>query len=198
MRLVGRQVVIDQHRRRRMVEVRLDVVVAGDPIQLGDIQRTVMERDAVWPIQPLGDHLHGRFRPIGARHHRIHLVQQPVADEHRPRRRNRQRTRIRHPGRIRLDLEPGRHLELAGRHVGRRSRQRRRIDRRQRVALRTVEQRVAARIWHRQPRPARLRRLLRQLRHRCSSQQTHGERSARSGEHCFLQLHHDLPIYFRL
>ena len=58
MGLVLGEIVIDEHRSRRLVEVGLDIGVFGDLRDLRDVERPILERDAVGPMQTLGDDLH--------------------------------------------------------------------------------------------------------------------------------------------
>ena len=45
------QVVVDHGRLRRTVEIVLDLVDLGDLGKFGDVERAVLERDAVGPIE---------------------------------------------------------------------------------------------------------------------------------------------------
>jgi len=51
------QIVVNDHRLRRVVEIVLDLLDLGDLGELGDIQRAILERDAVRPIEARSDDL---------------------------------------------------------------------------------------------------------------------------------------------
>src|SRR5205814_7062495 len=93
--------------------------------QLGDVERAVVERDAVRTVKVLGDDLHLAFAVL--LDDRVKLIERPVADEYCSSVAEPQRTRIGNAARINLDLEPLRHLELVQRQlVGGRCERRRR------------------------------------------------------------------------
>ena len=82
---VGGKIVINDHRFRRIVQPLLDIVVAQDPIHLGDVQRSVAEGDPVGHVQPPIDQnsLIGLFVAIPIRH-RVHIPGGPRPDEQYP------------------------------------------------------------------------------------------------------------------
>jgi hypothetical protein len=51
VRLIARQVVVDDRRLRRVAEVVLDIVDLRDLVQLRDVERAIVERDAIRPVQ---------------------------------------------------------------------------------------------------------------------------------------------------
>jgi len=51
MGLVLRQIVVDEDRLRRVVEIVLDLLDLGDFRQLRDVQRAALEGEAVRPIE---------------------------------------------------------------------------------------------------------------------------------------------------
>ena len=52
-----RQLVVDDGRFRRIVEIVFDLVDLGDLRKLGDVERAVVEGDAVGPVEARGQHL---------------------------------------------------------------------------------------------------------------------------------------------
>ena len=86
----------------------LDVVNLGNLVQLGDIERAIMDGDAVRPAQ-LRQY---RFDlgPTTAVGHRIDPVEQPSADKHRSPIADPQRARLGHAAGKDLDVEVLRQL----------------------------------------------------------------------------------------
>ena len=107
----------------------LDLLDLGDLGQFGDVERAVLERDAVRTIEAGRQHLDLALAVLVD--DRIDLVDEAAADEHRALVANRERARIRHARGIDLDVEAGRNLELRRRQFVRRGRNRRRRDRRE-------------------------------------------------------------------
>jgi hypothetical protein len=99
------QVVIDHGRLRRVVEDIVNLVDLGDLGELRDEQRTVVEGNAVRPIQAGRQHLDLALALLVG--DRIDLVDKAAADEHRALVALRQRARVRHAGSIDLDGKPG-------------------------------------------------------------------------------------------
>ena len=65
MGLIFRQVVVDDDRLRRVVEVVLDLFDLRNSGELRDVQYAVLEGEAVWPIQPRVDRrLTSRLSPL--------------------------------------------------------------------------------------------------------------------------------------
>ena len=140
------QVVVDHGRLRRTVEIVLDLVDLGDLRKFGDVERAVLERDAVGPIQARRQRLDRALAVLVG--DGIDVADQAGADEHRALVAFGHRTRVRHAGRVDLDVEAGRQLELCGRQLVRGRRDRRRRDRRKfccRFIVRTPDQRRAGR-----------------------------------------------------
>ena len=129
MGFVLRQIVEDHRRLRRAVEIILDLVDLGDLREFGDVERAVLERDAVRPVEAGGQHLDRALAVLVD--DGIDLVDEAAADEHRALVAFGQRTRIGHAGGVDLDVETRRHLELCNRQLVRGRRNRRRRDRRQ-------------------------------------------------------------------
>ena len=129
MGLVLRQLVEDHGRLRRVVEIVLDLLDLGDLRQFGDVERAVLEGEAVRPIEAGGQHLDLALAVLVD--DGIDLVDQAAADKHRALVAHGERARIRHAGGIDLDVEAGRHLQLRRRQFVRRGGNRRRRDRRE-------------------------------------------------------------------
>ncbi len=125
---VFRQLVVDRGRLRRVVEDVVDLVDLVDLGEFGDVQRAVVERDAVGPVEAGGQHLDLAFAVLVG--DRIDLVDEAAADEHRALVALGQRTRIGHAGGVDFDVEAGRHLELGQRQLVGRGGQWRARDRR--------------------------------------------------------------------
>src|SRR5664280_2371411 len=100
------QIVVDDSRLRRTVEIIFDLVDLGDLREFGDVERAVAERDAIGPIKARGKNLDRSLAVLVG--DGIDLVDEAAADEHRPLVAYRQRTGVRHAGRINLDIEAGR------------------------------------------------------------------------------------------
>ena len=81
---VARELVADHHRFGRILQAALDIVVAQDAADLGDIERTVAEGDAVRGIESPGDgdDLVGPAVAVGIGQ-RVHRAFGARADEHR-------------------------------------------------------------------------------------------------------------------
>src|SRR3954469_7954542 len=115
MRLVLREVVADQRRLRRAVEVVLDVVVAPDLRELGDVERALVEGEPVRAMQAGGDDL-GLVLAI-LLGEGIDLVEEARADEHRALVADANRAGIADARGEYLDLEALRNLELRDRQL---------------------------------------------------------------------------------
>ena len=130
MGLIFRQVVVDNDRLRRVVEVVLDLFDLRNSGELRDVQCAVLEGEAVWPIQPRVDRLDlALSAPVDDG---IDLVEQAAADEHRALVPLPQRARIAYARRIELDLEALRRLQLLERQLVGSGRNWRRCDWRKR------------------------------------------------------------------
>src|SRR6266446_6395003 len=115
MGLIFRQIVVDDDRLWRVVEVVLDLFDLRNSGELRDVQYAVLEGEAVWPIQPRVDRLDlALFAPVDDG---IDLVEQAAADEHRALVPLPQRARIAYARRIELDLEALRRLQLLDRQL---------------------------------------------------------------------------------
>jgi len=130
MRLVLGQIAIDDLRLRRVVEMILDVVDLGDLRQLGDIERAVVERDAVGAEEPGEERLRLALAVLVG--DRIDLVGHARADEHGALVADAQRARVGHAAGIDLDLEilgrmKLRHRQFVGRGRDRQRRHRRKL-----------------------------------------------------------------------
>ena len=127
---VLRQRVVDDHRLARRLQARLDVVEADDAADLADVQRAVVEGDAVRLVEALGDgqHLVGLVVAV--------LVDQGIdrvagrlvsrADEDGPLRAERHLPGVGDAAGVDLDLEARRQLDQVERQVRGRCRLRRR------------------------------------------------------------------------
>jgi hypothetical protein len=102
-------------RLRRIVEIVLDLVDLRQLRQFHDVERAVLEGDAVRPVEPRGDDLHLALAALVD--DGIDLVLQPRANEHGALVAERERARIRHAAGIDLDLEALRHLDLVERQL---------------------------------------------------------------------------------
>ena len=107
MRLVVWQIAVDNG-RLGVIKMAFDVVNPGNLVQLGDIERAIMDGDAVRPVQPC----QYRFDlgPAIAAGHRIDPVEQPSTDKHRSPIADPQRARLGHAARKDLDMEVLRQL----------------------------------------------------------------------------------------
>ena len=114
--LLRRVEVVDHHPRlRRAGEPVLDAFVGGDAVALGDVERAVVEGDAVRRVeaaQHLGD---GALAALVD--DRVDVLQVAVADEHRSLVAERERARLGDAIGVDLDLEAGRDLELVERQL---------------------------------------------------------------------------------
>ena len=147
------KLVIDHDRLRRAVQIVLDLFDLGDLRQFGDIERAVLECDAVRTIEARGDDLD---RPLAVLVlDTIDLVDEAAADEYRALVAKRQRARVRHARGIDLDVEAGWQLEFCRRQLVGRSGQRRRRHRSELgggFIVRTADHRRARRQWGRRGR----------------------------------------------
>ena len=126
MGFVLRQIVVD-HRQLRAVEIVLDLVDLGDLREFGDVERAVLERDAVGPMEARRKRLDRSLAVLVG--DGIDVADEAAADEHRALVAFGQRTRIGHAGGINFDVETRRQLELGERQLVRGRRNRRRRDR---------------------------------------------------------------------
>ena len=112
--LVGGVEVVDHDTPfARIVEPGLDVVVAGDAVAFGHIQRALVEDDAVGRLLALEDGLD--LALAGVVDDGIHVRQVAVADEHRALVAQRQGARFGDAVDPDLDLESFRHAQLVDR-----------------------------------------------------------------------------------
>src|SRR5262245_2330956 len=123
MRAMVRKVAVDDDGLRRLIEIVLDLLELRDLGAFGDIERAIVESEAVRPVEPGGDHL--GFALGALRHDRIDLVARAVADKDRALVAEPERAGIHHAVNVGLDLETLRHLELRGRQFVLRGRSRR-------------------------------------------------------------------------
>ena len=126
MGLVLRQIVVDEDRLRRVVEIVLGLLDLGDFRQLRDVKRAALEGEAVRPIEPRVERLDLAFSALVD--DGVDLVEKPAADEHRALVPLPHRARIAHARRIDFDLESLRQLELVHRQLVGGGRNRRRRD----------------------------------------------------------------------
>ena len=75
------QVVIDHRRLGRIIQNVVDLLDLGNFRQLGDVKRTVLERDAIWTVKARRDNLN-RSLPVLV-DDGIDLVDEAAADKHR-------------------------------------------------------------------------------------------------------------------
>ncbi len=107
VRHVARELVVDLHRRGRIVELGLDVVVAGDLLRGRHVERALVELDPVREHQLLGDHLDLTLAALVDE--RVDLARsEQRADEDGALVALPQPARVEDLGREQLDLEPGR------------------------------------------------------------------------------------------
>ena len=113
VRPVGRELVVDHHRLGRRLQVRLDVVVAQDAVDLGDVEVAVAERDAVRHVEAAVERQHAVGLLVAVVvEHRVDVAEPAGADEERPVRTQRQLPRVRDVGRVDLDGEAVRQGQL--------------------------------------------------------------------------------------
>ena len=147
MRLVLGQVLVDDDRLRRLVDLVFDIVDLGDLRQLGDVERAVLVGHAVRAIEAGHQHMDLAFAVFVG--DGIDLVLQSRADEHRALVAERHRARIGHAGGIDLNIEALGRLELVERQLvlrgGERWRRHRREFCRGRIVVRAADQRRAGR-----------------------------------------------------
>ena len=96
---IGWKLVDDDRRRPRAFELRLDLVETEHAVDLGDIQRTVPEGDAVWHVRESADDGDDAIGfavlvPVGKR---VHIAGIPRADEDRAARTLRQGAGVGNP-----------------------------------------------------------------------------------------------------
>ena len=116
-------------RLRRIVEVVLDVVVAPDLREFGDVERAVLEGDAVRAVQALGDGLDLALSVL--LDDRVDVAGEAGRDEQRALVAEAHRARVGDAGGVELDVEAGRNLQLVELELVGGERDRRRRDRRQ-------------------------------------------------------------------
>src|SRR5262245_14926612 len=80
VRLVLRQIAVDDRRFRRLVEIGLDIFNLGDLRKLGDVERALVNRESVRTIKTLGDCLD--LGLVTLFYDGRDLVAQAGADEH--------------------------------------------------------------------------------------------------------------------
>ena len=113
MRNVRRHVVIDDLRLRHGVEVSFRIVVFVDLVDVGDVKRAVVERDAAGHPEPLADDgLDGPFAAFVDDGVNLAVSAEQRPDEQRALVAPRHLPRIGHAARPQLDLEAGRQLDL--------------------------------------------------------------------------------------
>src|SRR5262249_1456791 len=81
MRLMVQEVAVDDGRASRIVELVLDVFELGDAGAFGDVERALVEGEAIRSVEARCDDLH--LALTVALDDRVHLVEQAIADEHR-------------------------------------------------------------------------------------------------------------------
>src|SRR5260370_4549044 len=126
VRLIRRQIAEDDGRLRRVVELVFDVVDFRDLGQLRDVERALVQDDAVGAIKPGGDDL-DLARPALV-HDGVDLVLKAARDEYRALFAEPKRTRVINAARIDLYRKSLRRLELVHRKLFGRGRDRRRRD----------------------------------------------------------------------
>ena len=146
VRFVLRQIDEDDGRLRRIVELVFDVVDFRDLRQLGDVERPLVQDDAVGAVKPRGDDLDlARSALVDDG---VDLVLEAARDEHRALITEPKRARVVDAARIDLDRDPLRRLELVNRELVGRGRDGRRRDRRKPfcgVSIRSPDQRRTGR-----------------------------------------------------
>ena len=133
VRRVLRQRVVHDLHLRRAVELALDAFHLRDAVDLGDVERAVLERHAVRQVETLGDGLH--LARAALVDDRVDAARDPAGDEQRAAITPGHRARVVDAVCPQLDLEARRHLDLVHGDLARRLRRRRLRDRRQRRAL---------------------------------------------------------------
>src|SRR6516225_10805602 len=108
MGLILRQIVVDEDRLWRAVEIVLDLFDFRDFGKLRDIQRAVLESEAVRPIKPRVNRLDLAFSALVD--DSVDLVEEAAADEHRTLITFPHRARIAYAGRKDFDFEAPRQL----------------------------------------------------------------------------------------
>ena len=204
VRFVLRQIDEDDGRLRRIVELVFDVVDFRDLRQLGDVERPLVQDDAVGAVKPRGDDLDlARSALVDDG---VDLVLEAARDEHRALIAEAQRARVVDAARIDIDGEAFGRLELVERQLVGCDRDWRRGDRRELLGGRSIgpaDQRRAGRQrsrllggWRRSLLLGRRRRslLLGGRRRRSGKQATEsaGEYERRAARH----VDHDLPPFY--
>src|ERR1700733_12885568 len=108
---VLRQVVVDHGGLRRIVEIVFDLFDLRHLREFGDIKGAVLEGDAVRAVEAGRDDLDLAFAVLVD--DGIDLVDRAATDEDRALVAQRERTGIRHAGRVNFDIEARRHLQLS-------------------------------------------------------------------------------------
>src|SRR5262245_12225560 len=110
-----REVAVDHDGLGRLIEIVLDLLELRDLGAFGDVERAILEGEAIRAVKPGGDHL---GLALGAlRDDRIDLVAGAVADEHGALVAEPERARIHYSGNVGLDLEALRYFELRRRQL---------------------------------------------------------------------------------
>ena len=115
MRFIARQIVIDDGRLGRIVELGLDIVDLRDLVELGDVERAVVQRYAVRPPQAGEQRLDLVLAVLVD--DRIDPVERAGADEQSALVIDPERARLRHPAGIDLDVEIPWHLQHGDREL---------------------------------------------------------------------------------
>jgi hypothetical protein len=129
VRDLARELIVDHDRRRQLVEVLLDVGVAGDLLRRGHVERALVVFDAVRQEELLGERLH--LALAATVDDGVELAgHEQRAHEHRPLVALTKPAGVEDLGRVHLDLEAVRHLHLGDRQLVGRCRHRERGHRR--------------------------------------------------------------------
>src|SRR5438105_12928432 len=104
---------------RRIVQLVLDAVVACYSIALGDVERALAERDSVRRVEALENGLD--LALAAAIDHRVNVLSEAVAHEHRALVAERERARLGNAIGPDFHLESRRHFQLVDRKLARRS-----------------------------------------------------------------------------
>ena len=115
MGLILRQIVVNDDWLRRVVEVVLDLFDLRDSGELRDIQRAILEGQAVRPIKPRVDRLDLAVAIL--LDDGVDLVEKAAADEHRALVPLPQRARIAYARRIDFNLKAVRDFQLVDRQL---------------------------------------------------------------------------------
>jgi hypothetical protein len=106
MGFILRQIVVDQRGLGRIVELVFDILDLRDLRQFRDIECALVESDTVRAIEAGSQNLDAAFAVLAG--DGIDLVNQPASDKHSALVAFADRPRIRHAGRIDLNVESGR------------------------------------------------------------------------------------------